>query len=127
MEASQSSVQAMSIHPLHPEGRPLSWQDRLDGAMTESEVLAIAREFLATVTPYEIARLPVGLRPQKIGDANDVTSYAFELVRGDFEDDEDGRRVLHRLAHFFSRASIRLSKILAFRPSPVPAREERRA
>lgn len=118
----------MSIHPLHPEGRPLSWQDRLDGAMTEAEVLAIAREFLATVTPYEIARLPEGLRPERIGDANDITSYAFELVRGDFDDGQGGQRVLHRLAHFFSRASIRLSQILAHRPSAEVSRgEERRA
>ena len=116
----------MSIHPLHPEGKPLSWQDRLDDAVSESEVLAIAREFLATVTPYEIARLPEALRPQKIGGASDITSYAFELVRGDFEDGE-GQRVLHRLAHFFSRASIRLSQILAFHPVPEAAREERRA
>ena len=124
MEASRDRVRGMSIHPLHPEGKPLSWQDRLDDAMSEAEVLAIAREFLATVTPYEIARLPDGLRPGKIGDANDVTSYAFELVRGDFDDNQ---RVLHRLAHFFSRASIRLSQILAFRPSPAASREERRA
>lgn len=124
MEASKSRFVTMSIHPLHPEGQPLSWQDRLDAAVSEAEVLAIVREFLATVTPYEIARLPEKLRPEKVGDANDVTSYAFELVRGDFD---DGERVLHRLAHFFSRASIRLSQILAYHPPVRQADWERRA
>jgi hypothetical protein len=114
----------MTILPLHPATTPLSWQDRLDVAMSEGEVLAIAREFLATVTPDEIARLPDGLRPEKIGDANDVTGYAFELVRSDFD---DRQHVLHRLAHFFSRASIRLSQILAYHPSALlPRGGERR-
>jgi hypothetical protein len=117
----------MSIHQLHPEGKPLSWQDRLEVAMTEGEVLAVARDFLATVTPYEIAGLPAALRPERIGDANDVTSYAFELVRADFDDGHAMHGVLHRLAHFFSRASIRLSQILASRPSQAGFGEERRA
>jgi hypothetical protein len=106
----------MSVHPIHPNGRPMSWQQLLDSAATESDVVAVVREFMATISPYESARLPESLRPRKITDANDVTTYAFDLVRGDVADNEGTQRALHRLAHFYSRASIRLAGIMAGRP-----------
>lgn len=91
----------------------MSWQDQLDRAKSEADVVAIVREFMATVSPWEVARLPEPLRPRKITDASDVTQFAFDLVRGDILDNEGTQRVLHRLAHLFSRASLRLSQILS--------------
>ena len=91
----------------------MSWQDQLEQARTEADVVALVREFMATVSPWEVARLPEALRPRKITDASDVTQYAFDLVRGDILDNEGTQRVLHRLAHLFSRASLRLSQILS--------------
>jgi hypothetical protein len=118
----------MSIHQLHPQGRPMSWQDQLDHANTEADVVAVVREFMATISPYEAARLPESLRPRKITDANDVTTYAFDLVRGDIADNEGTQRALHRLAHLFSRASIRLSAILSEQlPEPAGATDEQRS
>lgn len=101
----------MTIHPLHPHGHPLTWQERLDQALTEDEVVSVAREYLATVTPQEVARMPVAVRPGKLVDANDVTTYAFDLVRAEC-DDAMGTSALQRLAHIMSRASIRLSEIM---------------
>ncbi len=101
----------MTIHPLHPHGHPLTWQERLDEALTEDEVLAVARDYLATLSPQEYARLPHAIRPGKLVDANDVTTYAFELVRAQC-DDADAAGTLQRLAHIMSRASIRLSEIM---------------
>lgn len=91
----------------------MSWQDQLDQAATEADVVAVVREFMATVSPSEVARLPVELHPRKITDASDITQYAFDLVRADVLDNEGTQRVLHRLAHIFSRASLRLSSILS--------------
>ena len=107
----------------------MSWQDQLDAAATEADVVAVVREFMATVSPWEVARLPEELRPRKIHDASDVTQYAFDLVRGDILDNEGTQRVLQRLAHLFSRASLRLSAILsAGRALPPPAfRDEERS
>ena len=108
----------------------MSWQDQLDAAATEADVVAVVREFLATVSPWEVARLPELLRPRKILDASDITQYAFDLVRGDVLDNEGTQRVLHRLAHLFSRASLRLSAILSaehFRPSPQLRGDEERS
>lgn len=110
----------------------MSWQDQLDAATTEADVVAVVREFMATVSPWEVARLPEGLRPRKITDASDITQYAFELVRGDVLDNEGTQRALHRLAHLFSRASLRLSAILSAEhpqdaPLATPDDEERSA
>ena len=109
----------------------MSWQLQLDQAATEADVVAVVREFMATVSPGEVGRLPEGLRPRKIVDASDVTLYAFDLVRGDITDNEGTQRVLQRLAHIFSRASLRLSEILsqqhALDRALAFADEERRA
>ncbi|HUQ29752.1 MAG TPA: hypothetical protein VM051_14245 [Usitatibacter sp.] len=101
----------MTIHQLHPRGHPLTWQERLDAAATEADVVDVARDYLATLTHDEHMYLPAELRPQKIVDANDITTYAFELVRHECQHD-GGQRLVQRLANIMSRASIRLSQIM---------------
>ena len=96
----------------YPEGS-ISWLGRLGQATSEPEVVEAAREFLATVDPAEVARLPEALRPPKLTDAEDVSAYALDLVRLDIERGPDTQRTLQRLATFFSRASTRLSQIFA--------------
>ena len=111
----------MSVHQLHPQGHPLTWQERLDSATSESDVVDVARDYLATVSPREFASLPETLRPGKIVDANDVTTYAFDLVRQECRD-EGAQQLVQRLANIMSRASIRLSQIMvsAHYPAGVP-------
>jgi len=61
----------MSVHPFHPAGPTpvtISWQVRLDAARTEAEVVDVVRDFMATISPYDIARLPERSRPRKIVD-----------------------------------------------------------
>ncbi|MGZ5037813.1 MAG: hypothetical protein ACXWG1_12935 [Usitatibacter sp.] len=96
----------------HDSHGTVTWQGRLEAAEEEREIVSIAREFLAQFTPEEIHRLPVQCRPRKLMDANDVTSYAFELVRHECGDDADTLALVHKLASFFSEASIRLSQLL---------------
>jgi hypothetical protein len=108
----------MSVHALHPKGQPFTWQERLDTATTESEVVGIARDYVATLAPAEIASLPAQLRPGKIVDANDITTYAFDLVRQECHD-EGVQHLVQRLAHIMSRASIRLSEIMVTEHLPA--------
>ena len=107
----------MSVHQVqarvpHP---PLSRQDQLGAASSEAEVVALAREFLASFSPYDLARIPEAWRPGKLVDANDVTEYALLLVRYDCNDGEHAARCVGRLANFFSNASMQISKIMAAR------------
>ena len=107
----------MSIHQLHPQGHPLTWQERLDDATTEQEVLQVVRDYVATITHEEYASLPERLRPGKIVDANDVTTYAFDLVREECHD-EGIQHIVQRMGHIMSRASIRLSEIMVVEHKP---------
>jgi hypothetical protein len=106
----------MSVHQFYPAGdapMTISWQVRLDAARTEAEVVDAVRDFMATISPYDIARLPERCRPRKIVDASDITHYAFVIVRHHCDQGESSSRVAHKLASFFTSASIRLSHILS--------------
>ena len=129
----------MSIYPYPATPYRLvavSWPQRLKGARTEAEVVAIARDFLATFSPYDLARLPEVLRPGRIVDGNDVNEIAFTLVRHDHDDSHGTARCIHRLTNFFTNASVRLTEIssgagrtrlpLAQRPGPASERHPSR-
>ena len=107
----------MSVHQLHPQGHPLTWQERLDDATGEHDVLQVVRDYLATISHEEYASLPPELRPGKIVDANDITTYAFDLVRQECHD-EGLQHIVQRLGHMLSRASIRLSQIMVVEHQP---------
>jgi hypothetical protein len=92
-----------------------TWQDRLDSASSEIELLEVARDFVATFSPYDVCRLPQACVPTKLVDCDDVTSYAFTLVTANCDDQGDAARCLGALSSFFSKASARLS-CLAARP-----------
>ena len=100
----------------HPERRlrSIGWQGQLDHADRPEGVLAVARDYLAQVSPEEIAQLPEDCRPSRLVDADDVAAYAFELARR--QSSPDSPEILHKLAAFFSDASARLSKIMADSP-----------
>ena len=92
---------------------PQGWQDRLTHAQTETDVVEVARDFIAQFSPYEIAALPESCRPpNRVKDANDITEYAFTLVRHHCDNGEPHDYAAHRLTNFFSNAAVRLSKIL---------------
>ena len=94
----------------------VSWQDRLDDAGNVHDIVDIASDFLATRDRHERAALPEPCRPGKIFDADDVTSYAFQLMQNGCDGAADARPLLHRMTSFFSNASVRCAQILG---SPV--------
>ena len=94
-----------------PSGLPLSWPGRLDLAASESEVIEVARDYLASLDPFEVDRLPDPCKPRKLFVANDIAAYALDLVRSDC--DPDSAAVVHRVAGFFANANDRLVHLLA--------------
>ena len=113
----------MSIYPYPPSAARLvavSWPQRLKSARSEAEVVDIARDFLATFSPYDLARLPEALRPGRLVDGNDVSEFAFTLVRHDHDDSHGTARCIYRLTNFFTNASVRLTELM-FRPAPKPS------
>ena len=91
---------------------PQSWQGRLAAASSVAEVVEIARNFVATFSPADIACLPEVVRPPELVEPQDVSAYAFALVRHYCDDNSGSARLAYRLASFFSSASIRLSRMV---------------
>jgi hypothetical protein len=90
--------------------KDLTWQERIEDAGTEPEIVAVARDYLARLSQDEYAELPLELRPRKIVDANDIAAYALDLARHE-ADDPDEMNLVQRLAQLLSRASVRVSEI----------------
>lgn len=90
----------------------LTWDTKLDLAESETEVVEIARDYLATLDYHEVSNLSEPCRPRKLITANDVASYAFDLVRYHCEDNGSSAELVHRLAAFFAHANMRISQIL---------------
>ena len=103
----------------------VSWKESLELAATEQDVVRLARDFVASLEPADIARLPQVCRPGKFFDAVDITAFAFDVVRYECADHEPLSQLVHRIAAFFSQAATRLSQIMA--SSNDPLEEEARS
>jgi glycine cleavage system regulatory protein len=44
-------------------------------------------------------------------DREDVAAYAYDLVRHDCDDGPEVAEIVHKLAHFFSHASMRMAQL----------------
>jgi len=91
----------------------VTWYRLLDSAKNSLEVVAIARDYLATWTPEEIARLPVAVRPKKLRDERDVEDLHSALVEEYRDTAATGLALdaLQRLTTFMVRATIRISEL----------------
>jgi hypothetical protein len=89
----------------------MGWEGCLGRASTPEDVVALAREFMAHWSPYEIELLPRALRPGKIVDAQDVAEFAYTLVCARSVADIVPGALVHRMSTFFSHAAARLSQI----------------
>ncbi|HSN20186.1 MAG TPA: hypothetical protein VLS49_05890 [Usitatibacter sp.] len=92
--------------------RNAPWDERIEAARTEAEVIAVARDYVASLESFETAQLPRACAPPELRSSKDLTSYAFDLVLYESSPDDTSRPLLLDLAIFFSNASNRLARIL---------------
>jgi len=103
---------ASPSRPRGPRKTVVTWAARVEGASSAHEVLEVARDFLAQLTPYEVHALPAAcMPPPKLVDADDVTAYALTLVRHDCAGTHGDGDLAHKLANFFSHAAARLARL----------------
>jgi hypothetical protein len=57
-----------------------SWNARIEEATNPMDLLAVAREFLDSWEPEELANLPEAARPQRIKGVDDLTYWHQKLV-----------------------------------------------
>jgi hypothetical protein len=101
----------------------VTWYRLLDNAKHPLEVVAVARDYLATWTPEEIARLPVSVRPGKLRDERDIEELHSTLVDQYRNTAATGLALdaLQRLTTFMVRAVIRISELSEPKPTGEPS------
>ncbi len=93
---------------------PFTWQQRLDAASSEEEIVAITHEFVESLRGDIVERLPANLRPGRFKDAEEVSSYAFSVVLHRLQDDGSVIAAqLQAIADYFTCAAGRLTQITA--------------
>jgi len=90
-----------------------TWRELLDLARDEAQVVALARDFLASLDPEDIACLPEPCKPRKLLTSGDLGQYALDLVREHADSFQTAGPLVHRMAAFFTHANFRMSQILA--------------
>jgi hypothetical protein len=107
----------MSRHEYSPELQcalsQLGWHGRLNEAVSEEDVVAIARDYMALWSPEELGELPADLRPGKLVDGDDVNGFALALVQAQMARGTRYEAHVHKMGAFFSNASLRIAQILA--------------
>lgn len=102
---------------------PAGWRTLFAGAHTHAEIVAMAIDFVAAFPPEELQQLSPSCQPPPFTCAEDITSYAYILVRSNCQGDARIGILAHRFVAFFSEASIRLGEL---RPgSPAPRQDAR--
>ena len=99
-----------------------SWFQLMDNARDAAEVVTIVRDYLATWTPQEIARLPVECRPKRIRVAEDVEElhaaavdcYRTTLASG------DELTALQLMTGMLAHASVRIAQLRAATGEETP-------
>ena len=88
-----------------------TWKSRVEKAASETELLGVARDFIADLTAKDIERLPPICRPIAFEHPQDIVSYAVILVGHHCDGDGATHRLVTRLTAFFSAASLRLGEL----------------
>jgi hypothetical protein len=118
----------MTMQPLFPVEKAqesLTWADVLDDAGTPQDVLKIAKDFLATWDPYELAALPADCKPPAyFVEPEDIVNYAFTLVQSHCGP-AHGDPGVYRMVKFFSHAARRVAILMSAVPPALATNEPR--
>jgi hypothetical protein len=88
--------------------------ERLRSAASEEEVVSIVRDYLGEWLPEELVHIPLGARPGKLCDAEDLNDVAYRLTREKFAMPDDDELVL-QMQGFFVQACVRVAEIKSVR------------
>lgn len=88
------------------------WFRQIDAATSAAEVVAVARDYLATWTPKDLAKLPRECRPGRVKSRGDLEQLHASLVEEYRLNRLAGEELsaLQRLTSFVVRACVRLAQ-----------------
>ena len=89
------------------------WHRQIEATGSVDEVLMTIRDYLATITPEELARLPETCRPGRVKGDDDIEYWTFKLSRqpGAPADEGVDLELMQVIFHHFLHASMRISQI----------------
>ena len=91
----------------------ISWHRDLENARSAGDILQTTRDFLATFSAEELARLPEAHRPREVGTVDDIRDWSRRLTEEYWRQRAAGGELgsLQEMWSFFLRASIQLARI----------------
>ena len=91
----------------------LTWFRQIDDASNIDAVIAVAREYFATLTPQELALLPPRCRPRTLRGERDLEEMHVTLVDEYRRTNAEGDALstLQRMTSFLVRASVRAAQL----------------
>jgi hypothetical protein len=93
--------------------RPERWIPLLHSCASETELVRVLREYLATIPPKDLAAIPAGAGVASFENVVDVAGIAVGLAREEllFRGDDDARAMLSTVSKVFAAAATRLAEI----------------
>ena len=94
------------------------WRPLIQGAITESQLLAVMREYCGSWLPSELAKLPSGCPACHVETIDDIAGLALDFTAYELKYDgpEEARSMLRDMALVFTAAAQQMNR---FRPGPL--------
>ena len=96
------------------------WHSQVDSATEVDTLLRLVRDFVASIPPGSIARLPESCRHLRVKCEDDLEYWTFKLSRRPQPGDAADAALLHDLFMHFLHASMRLAQIHRLRAESRP-------
>lgn len=95
-----------------------AWHCKLEGAESADDVVALARDYVASLSPEQLGRLPDACRNLRVKAEDDIEYWTYRLSQRPRDDAVDAE-LLQDVFNHFLHASLRISQI---RRSAAPSR-----
>ena len=95
------------------QSAPSAWERRLDHVRSVDELISVTRDYVGSLSPQLLARLPEDCRPGTVKYEDDIDFWAYRLAQrycDEAEEPVDGA-LLHELFDYFLHALIRLTEL----------------
>ena len=87
------------------------WLSQIENARSTRDLIGVLRDFLASLTPEQMAELPAACRPEGISTAAEIQEWAVTLAREDLKSANFPGGALHLAAAVFAAAGGKLPKL----------------
>lgn len=93
--------------------RPERWIPLVQSCASETDLVRVLRDYLATIPPAQLAGIPAGAGIAAFDSALDVAGIAVSLAREEllFAGNDESRTLLNSVTAVFAAAATRLAEI----------------